>query len=106
MSIPEISVQTLKKLLDEKTDIFLLDVRNPEEHAFCNIGGHLIPLPELPTRLHEVDAGKNIIVYCRSGGRSAHAVQFLMQNSFKNVSNLSGGVIAWAREIDSKLPSY
>lgn len=106
MSIPEISVQALKKLLDENADIFLLDVRNPNEHAFCNIGGYLIPLPELPNRLHEVNSEKDIIVYCRSGGRSAHAVEFLMRSGFKNVSNLSGGVIAWAREIDARLPTY
>ena len=106
MPTPEITVQTLSALLKDKADIFLLDVRNPNEYAFCNLGGHLIPLMELPTRLHELDPEKNIIVYCHAGGRSMRATQFLLQQGFKNVSNLRGGITAWANEIDPKMPTY
>lgn len=100
MSIPEISVHDLKILLDAKADIFILDVRNEDEYAQCNLKGHLIPLPELPKRLDELNRDQHIIVHCLGGGRSARATAFLLQSGFKQVSNLTGGIKAWAHEID------
>ena len=104
--VPEISVEDLKKKLDAKEDIFVLDVREPHEYKICNINGHLIPLNDLPKRVQELDPSKETIVHCRSGARSARAVGFLQQAGFRNVTNLAGGILAWADRIDPKMPKY
>ncbi|MGE5324102.1 MAG: molybdopterin-synthase adenylyltransferase MoeB [Actinomycetota bacterium] len=104
--VPEISVEDLKKKLDAKEDIFVLDVREPHEYKICNINGHLIPLNDLPKRVGELDRDKETIVHCRSGVRSARAVGFLQQAGFQNVTNLAGGILAWADRIDPKMPKY
>jgi sulfur-carrier protein adenylyltransferase/sulfurtransferase len=106
MSIPEVTVQQLKALLDAKADIMILDVRNPDEYAICNLGGHLIPFKELATRLHELNPSQQIIIHCHGGGRSSRATDFLMQQGFKHVYNLRGGITAWANEIDQKMAKY
>lgn len=106
MSVPEISVHELQSLRHANEDFLLLDVRNPDEYAICNLGGHLIPFNQLPKRLHELDKNQRVIIHCRSGGRSTRATQFLMQQGFKNVSNLKGGIIAWANEIDTTMAKY
>lgn len=92
-----ISVQTLRDKLNQKQKINLLDVRSPEEHEAYHLGGILIPLPELPNRLGELDPNVTWIVYCRSGRRSAQAVQFLLASHFKSVLNLEGGALAWQK---------
>ena len=104
--LPEISVEELKKKLDNKEDIFVLDVREPHEYQICNIGGHLIPLGDLPKRVNELDSSKNIVAHCRSGKRSAEAVEFLRKAGFEKVQNLTGGILAWADRIDPKMPKY
>jgi adenylyltransferase/sulfurtransferase len=104
--VPEISVEDLKKKLDAKEDVFVLDVREPHEYKICNINGHLIPLNDLPKRVQELDRSKEIVVHCRSGARSARAVGFLRQAGFTNVTNLAGGILAWADRIDPKMPKY
>ncbi|HEU5414365.1 MAG TPA: rhodanese-like domain-containing protein, partial [Candidatus Angelobacter sp.] len=104
--VPEISVEELKKKLDAKEDIFVLDVREPHEYKICNINGHLIPLNDLPKRVQELDPSKETVVHCRSGVRSARAVGFLRQAGFTNVTNLAGGILAWADRIDPKMPKY
>lgn len=106
MSVPEISVHQLAALRNENADIFLLDVRNPDEYALCNLGGHLIPLPELSSRLYELNPDQQIIIHCHAGGRSLRAAQFLIQQGFKNVHNLHGGITAWANEIDPSMTKY
>jgi len=106
MSIPEISVQELKVLLDKKADVFILDVRNPDEYALCNLGGHLLPFNELPSRLHELNPKQQIIIHCHAGGRSRRATEFLIKEGFKNVANLRGGITAWANEIDPTMAKY
>lgn len=106
MSIPEISVQELKTLRDKKADFFILDVRNQDEFAICNLGGHLIPMGELPTRFQELNADQQIIIHCHAGGRSRRATEFLMTQGFKKVFNLRGGITAWANEIDTTMPKY
>lgn len=86
----------LAELLDTQPEqIFLLDVRNEDEHAAFNIGGHLIPLAILPESLAQIPEDKPIVVYCRSGHRSQLALEFLQQRGFLNVRNLVGGVLAW-----------
>jgi sulfur-carrier protein adenylyltransferase/sulfurtransferase len=106
MNLPEMTVEELKQKLDAKEDIFVLDVREPNEYSFCNIGGHLIPLRDLPMRLNELDPEKHIVVHCRSGQRSANAANFLRQQGFEKVQNLAGGILAWADRIDPKMPKY
>ena len=69
----------------------MLDVREPHEYQICNIGGHLIPLGDLPKRVNELDSSREIVAHCRSGVRSAKAVDFLRQAGFKKVHNLAGG---------------
>jgi sulfur-carrier protein adenylyltransferase/sulfurtransferase len=104
--IPEIHVEELKRKLDAGEEVFVLDVREPHEYQICNIGGHLIPLNELPKRLHELDCNREIVAHCKMGGRSARAVEFLRQAGFKKVSNLQGGILAWANRIDRTMPKY
>lgn len=102
----EITVGELKEWRDRGDDIFLLDVREPHEYAIVNIGGHLIPLNELPGRVHELDSSKEIVVHCHHGPRSRRAVDFLKQTGFKKVKNLIGGIDHWAGVVDPSLPRY
>jgi adenylyltransferase/sulfurtransferase len=104
--VPEISVEDLKHRLDAKEDLFILDVREPHEYQICNLNGYLIPLNDLPKRVNELDPGKETVVHCRSGVRSAKAVEFLRQSGFSKVTNLAGGVLAWADRVDPKMPKY
>ena len=104
--IPEISVEELKRRLDAKEDLFILDVREQNEFNICNLNGVLIPLNELPRRVHELDPNKEMVVHCKMGGRSARAVGFLQQAGFTKVKNLTGGILAWSDRIDPKVPKY
>jgi adenylyltransferase/sulfurtransferase len=104
--VPEIQVEELKRRLDAGDDIFVLDVREPHEYQICNIGGHLIPLGDLPKRVNELDTSREIVAHCRSGVRSAKAVNFLRQAGFKKVHNLAGGILAWADRVDPTMPKY
>lgn len=106
MPVPEISVQELKALRDANADFLLLDVRNPDEYAFCHLGGRLLPFKELPNHLHEFHPDQHIVIHCHGGGRSGRATEFLMQQGFKKVYNLKGGITAWAKEIDPSMPTY
>ena len=104
--IPTIQVEELKRRLDAGDNLFVLDVREPHEYQICNIQGHLIPLGDLPKRVNELDSSREIVAHCRSGVRSAKAVEFLQQAGFKKVHNLAGGILAWADRIDPKMPKY
>jgi adenylyltransferase/sulfurtransferase len=104
--LSEISVEEFKKKLDNKEDIFILDVREPHEYQICNLNGYLIPLGDLPKRVGELDSSREIVAHCKMGGRSAKAVAFLQQAGFTKVHNLAGGVTAWAERIDPKMPKY
>jgi adenylyltransferase/sulfurtransferase len=104
--ILEIQPEELKRRLDAKEDIFVLDVREPHEYQIVNIKGHLIPLGDLPTRIHELDSSREIVVHCKSGARSAKAVEFLRQSGFKRATNLAGGILAWADKIDRSVSKY
>ena len=103
MAIPEITVQDLHAQAASGPRPLVVDVRQPEEYAIGNIGGVLIPLAELPGRLSELEAHRDdeqIVLQCRSGGRSGKAVEFLQSQGFTNVVNLKGGILAWSAEID------
>jgi len=104
--VPEIQVEELKRRLDAKDDLFVLDVREPHEYQICNIGGYLIPLNDLPKRVNELDSSREIVVHCKMGGRSAKAVAFLQQSGFTKVHNLAGGITAWSERVDPKVPKY
>lgn len=92
----EVTVNELKTRLDRGDHLYLLDVRQPEEFAEMRIeGSTLIPLGELPQRTAELDKTAEIVVVCRSGARSAHAVDYLESQGFEDVTNLVGGNLAW-----------
>lgn len=103
---PEISVHELNALVEANADVFILDVRNPDEYAICNLQGHLIPMAELPNRLNELNPDAHIVIHCHAGGRSRRATDFLIEKGFKKVFNLRGGITAWANEIDPKMAKY
>jgi molybdopterin/thiamine biosynthesis adenylyltransferase/rhodanese-related sulfurtransferase len=106
--IPQISVQELKRKLDAKEDVFVLDVREPHEYLIANLGAPQIPVGEVERRVGELAAQKNreVVVHCRSGARSQKAALILKQAGFSNVSNLAGGILAWADKVDPSMPKY
>jgi sulfur-carrier protein adenylyltransferase/sulfurtransferase len=105
-NIPEITPRELKARLDRGDDIFILDVREPHEHQICNLRGHLIPLGDLSKRVNELDSSREIVAHCRSGKRSAEAVEFLQRAGFRKILNLKGGILAWSDEVDPTVPKY
>jgi adenylyltransferase/sulfurtransferase len=97
----------LKALRDRGERPFVLDVRNPEEIAICRIAGStVIPLPELPNRLSELDRNVAMIVHCKSGVRSAKAIALLHEAGFSRLRNLTGGILGWIKDVDPSLPTY
>jgi molybdopterin/thiamine biosynthesis adenylyltransferase/rhodanese-related sulfurtransferase len=105
-NVPEITPTELKTRLDRGDNIYVLDVREPHEFQICNINGHLIPLGELSRRVHELDSSREIVAHCKSGKRSAEAVEFLRGAGFKKVSSLKGGILAWSDQVDPSVPKY
>lgn len=96
----EITVQELKQLKDSNADFQLIDVREEYEFDEANIGGTLIPLGEVLERSGEISKDKKVVVHCRSGKRSATAIQALeAQQGFTNLFNLKGGILAYIEEI-------
>ena len=106
--IPQITVEQLKQKLDNKEDIFVLDVREPHEYPIANLGAPLIPVGSIESRINEIAAHKidEVIIHCRSGARSQKAALALKAAGFTNVSNLTGGILAWAEKIDPTMPRY
>jgi adenylyltransferase/sulfurtransferase len=104
--IPQISVIDFKRKRDAGEDVFLLDVREPHEFQIANLGGHLIPLGELPARVGELDRDREIVVHCKMGGRSQKAAELLKQAGFGKIQNLAGGITAWSEQIDPSVPKY
>lgn len=105
----EITVEEYKKRTDAGEKPFLLDVREQFETEIASIGGHLIPMSELRDRMNELpeDKGEEIIVYCRTGNRSHHAMMFLREEGgYTNVKNLLGGIHAWHDKIDPNMAKY
>ncbi len=106
VQVPEMEPRALKQRLDSGDDVFILDVREPHEYQICNLNGYLIPLGDLPKRAHELDSAREIVAHCRSGKRSAEAVDFLRKAGFRKVWNLKGGILAWSDQVDPSLPKY
>ncbi|MBZ5698916.1 MAG: molybdopterin-synthase adenylyltransferase MoeB [Acidobacteriia bacterium] len=104
--VPEITPRDLRARQDRGEDLFILDVREVHEYQICNLKGKLIPLGELARRVNELDSSREMVVHCRSGKRSAEAIQFLQKAGFKKLWNLKGGVLAWSDEVDPSMPKY
>jgi rhodanese-related sulfurtransferase len=104
VSAPELSAW----LTDEgREPPVMLDVREPWEAQICRIeGSDLVPMRALPVRMHELNPGRPIVCVCHHGGRSAHVAMFLARQGFESVYNLTGGVDAWARQVDTAMPTY
>jgi adenylyltransferase/sulfurtransferase len=107
--IPQMTVSELKRKRDAGEKFFLLDVREPYEYEISKIAGStLVPLGDVPSKLGELAKHKDeeVVIHCRSGARSQTAALQLRDAGFKNVSNVAGGINAWATEIDPSLPTY
>jgi len=105
----EVGAVELNERLASAEPPFLLDVRQPHEWDIVNLGTNgavMVPLAELPDRLEEIPTDREIVVYCRTGARSASAAQMLADEGFPSVFNFVGGIHAWVDEIDPSLPKY
>ncbi len=108
-NVPEITPLELKERLDAGDDILLVDVREPFEIAIADLPDHgqiRISSREFAARFDEIDSESEVVIYCRSGARSAQATQFLLANGFERVFNLEGGVLGWRLHVDPSLTAY
>ena len=97
----------VKAKIDRGDRFVLIDVREPHEYQICNIPqAKLIPLGDLPKRVNELNSADEIVAHCKSGMRSAKAVDFLKQAGFKKVRNMKGGILAWSDKVDPSVPKY
>jgi len=105
--VSEITPSQLQARRAAGTAPTVLDVREGWELQLASIPGVLhIPMNEVPARLAELDPNAELVVMCRSGGRSMQVAQFLVRNGFGSVANLTGGILAWSREVDSSVQQY
>ena len=103
----EVTVLELKKMMDSHEDFQLIDVREPHEHEFTDIGGELLPMSRILDLTDKIDRQKKVVVYCRSGNRSANVVKALEQRfGFNNLYNLKGGILDWAEQVDQNIKKY
>jgi len=104
---PAITVEELKAMRDRGENVVLLDVREPPEYGISDLPNSVkIPLGALPQNVDKLKKEDEIVVYCRTGGRSGNAVQYLRQMGYEKVRNLAGGINAWAERIDPSMPKY
>lgn len=109
IAVPEITPTELKQRLDAGDVPVLVDVRELFEAEIADLPEHgqlRIPTGEFAMRVDEMGRDSDVVVYCRSGGRSAWAVAVLMQHGFENALNLQGGVLGWREEVDPSLTAY
>lgn len=107
MTIQQINVFDLKQKLTETPDLQLLDVREPGEFNYAHIEGSvLIPLNQIPQRMHELDKNREVVVICHHGMRSMQAAYFLEQQGYTTLLNVKGGIDAWSLECDTKVKRY
>jgi adenylyltransferase/sulfurtransferase len=105
--VKEITVQELEKLKDSGKAYQLIDVREPYEYEIAHLNGELIPLGQIEEKVDQIDSNRKVVVHCRSGVRSAQAIETLEKKfGFTNLYNLKGGILAYANEIDSSLAKY
>jgi rhodanese-related sulfurtransferase len=97
----------VKAKIDRGDKFVLIDVREPHEYQICRIPyAQLIPLGELPKRVSELDPEAEIVAHCKSGMRSARAVDFLKKSGFRKARNMKGGILAWSDRVDPSVPKY
>ena len=102
-----ITASECKHLFNSGEDYQLVDVREPYEYEIVNLGGELIPLGEIPENIDQISKDKKVVFLCRSGVRSARAIEYLEQHGgFDNLYNIEGGVVAWKEEVDDSIPLY
>jgi adenylyltransferase/sulfurtransferase len=105
--VPELSVEELAALRERGDGFVLVDVREPHEIAICDFAESVkIPLGTLTANLHRLSTADEIVVHCKTGGRSAKAVKLLQESGFRKVRNLAGGIDRWAERIDPSVPRY
>jgi len=103
----EIEPTEVKAKMDRGDQFVLIDVREPHEYQICSIpNAKLIPLGDLPKRVNELNSADEIVAHCKSGMRSAKAVEFLKQAGFRKVRNMKGGILAWSDKVDPTVPKY
>jgi rhodanese-related sulfurtransferase len=103
----EIDVTELARRRSEEETLVLLDVREPSEWATASIPGSMhISMRDIPQRFSEIERNRSIAVICHHGGRSERVAQFLAGQGFPDVSNVDGGIDAYAREVDPSIPRY
>lgn len=103
----EITVQELKRKIDAQEDFQLIDVREQHEYDISNLNGELIPMGKVFDHIDSIARDKPVIIYCKSGARSGVIVRELEKRfDFKNLYNLKGGILAYAREIDPSIPGF
>jgi adenylyltransferase/sulfurtransferase len=100
----EITALELKKMMDNKDDFQLIDVREPYEYETSNLGGELIPMGDVMLNVDNISRDKMVVIHCRSGSRSAVIIHALEKEyGFTNLYNLKGGILAWIRDVDNSL---
>ena len=105
--VPSVTAEELKREMDRGEPLVVLDVREPHEVAISSFPGSVrIPLGSLPGHLNRLSTADEIVVHCRTGSRSARAVELLRQAGFRKVRNLAGGIDRWAQVVDPSLPRY
>lgn len=106
--IEQLTVEKLKGQLDQKENLpVILDVREPWELDVCSMGGtHNIPMGQIQNRIDELNKDRGIVIMCHHGIRSQRVALFLQQQGFTNIYNLSGGIDAWAKQIDPQMAKY
>lgn len=101
-----ITAQELQQLMAEHKPFVLLDVRDPQEYAICNLGGQLIPMTDLPHSLTALDKKQHYVVHCKAGIRSEKAAEIMRAAGFTSVQCLQGGILAWIKDVNPDMPSY
>ena len=106
-TVPEVEPEALRAEMDSAEPPFVVDVREPQEWAIAHLpGAHLIPKGELAERVDELTRASKLVLYCRTGKRSAEATRLLLDLGFSRVRNLHGGINAWAQRVDPSVPQY
>jgi adenylyltransferase/sulfurtransferase len=103
----EITPIELKQLIDSGKPPVIIDVREPYEYAIASIpGSKLVPLGIVPEKLSEFDSATDIVLHCKSGKRSAEALEIFKKAGFRKLKNLKGGILAWSDQVDPSVPKY
>jgi adenylyltransferase/sulfurtransferase len=105
-AIESVTATEVKKMMDNRVPMQLIDVREPKEFDLVNIGGLNIPLKEIEEKISMIDHDKPVVIHCKSGARSLLAIEKLKKHGFTNLINLNGGIIQWIKEVDQTLTKY